>query len=409
MYKKILITSYIFALTYASLNQAFVAWSCQIESAPLPQLVQYMKSVDTKLEALKKEWSSTSNCSVPSGGLSASVDRTLSTVDRAFIELPIFDNTFLDFSYNMKLAINGETRAPVTRDGLLFNQIEKKITGALATATTTCNLSDSIKSQFIVLLQENQALENIFKQAALGTPASPTGLSEENVIIADAINTGYIPTATESCKDQNGTQDPIAKIQASIEKIGTTNESWLTDWKKAIAMFQGWSAKQSVAEKSAEQRKLLQAELARQGFSPRMAQTILGNFDCVKSKTQWDDSVEAAVRAKAACLSNPIRGLENITLLPQRKAVDAAPTTTDRVFEVSKLSAKETMLKDIVSTYTKLEAMKWPQIDTKSALMSNLIDIHLSLLSTAEIVEKRVPIMYKNCMKAQPGTACPKQ
>lgn len=125
----------------------------------------------------------------------------------------------------MKLAINGETRAPVTRDGLLFNQIEKKITGALATATATCNLSDSIKSQFIVLLQENQALENIFKQAALGTPASPTGLSEENVIIADAINTGYIPTATESCKDQNGTQDPIAKIQASIEKIGTTNES----------------------------------------------------------------------------------------------------------------------------------------------------------------------------------------
>ena len=367
MYKKILITSYIFALTYASLDQAFVAWSCQIESAPLPQLVQYMKSVDTKLEALKKEWSSTSNCSVPSGGISASVDRTLSTVDRAFIELPIFDNTFLDFSYNMKLAINGETRAPVTRDGLLFNQ------------------------------------------AALGTPASPTGLSEENVIIADAINTGYIPTATESCKDQNGTQDPIAKIQASIEKIGTTNESWLTDWKKAIAMFQGWNTKQSVAEKSAEQRKLLQAELARQGFSPRMAQTILGNFDCVKSKTQWDDSVEAAVRAKAACLSNPIRGLENITLLPQRKAVDAAPTTTDRVFEVSKLSAKETMLKDIVSTYTKLEAMKWPQIDTKSALMSNLIDIHLSLLSTAEIVEKRVPIMYKNCMKAQPGTACPKQ
>ncbi len=98
----------------------------------------------------------------------------MSTIDRAFIEIPIFDNTFLDFSYNIKLAMNGETRAPVTRDGLMFNQIEKKITGALAGATSQCNLSDSVKSGFISLLQENQALENIFKQAALGTPATPT-------------------------------------------------------------------------------------------------------------------------------------------------------------------------------------------------------------------------------------------
>ncbi len=52
--------------------------------------------------------------------------------------------------------------------------------------------------------------------------------------------------------------------------------------------------------------------------------------------------------------------------------------------------------------------MKTPAIETKSALMSNLIDIHLGLLSTSEVVEKRVPIMYANCMKAQPGVSCPK-
>ena len=62
----------------------------------------------------------------------------------------------------------------MTRDGLLFNQIEQKITGALAGATNQCNLSDDIKSGFITLLQENQTLENIFKQAALGSPAIPT-------------------------------------------------------------------------------------------------------------------------------------------------------------------------------------------------------------------------------------------
>jgi hypothetical protein len=98
----------------------------------------------------------------------------VSVIDRAFLEIPIFDNTFLDFAYNIKLAINGETRAPVTRDGLLFNQIEQRITGALAGATAQCNLNENIKSGFTTLLQENQALENIFKQAALGSPATPT-------------------------------------------------------------------------------------------------------------------------------------------------------------------------------------------------------------------------------------------
>jgi hypothetical protein len=42
--------------------------------------------------------------------------------------------------------------------------------------------------------------------------------------VADAINAGYVPTATESCKDQNGTQDPIASIQKAIESIGSKNE-----------------------------------------------------------------------------------------------------------------------------------------------------------------------------------------
>lgn len=141
----------------------------------------------------------------------------MSVIDRAFLEIPIFDNVFLDFAYNIRLAFNGETRAPVTRDGLLFNQIEKKITASLAVATGKCNLSDEVKSGFTSLLKENHVLENIYKQAALGTPAVPTGLSPDNILVADAINIGYIPTATASCNDQNGTQDPIAKLEKAIE------------------------------------------------------------------------------------------------------------------------------------------------------------------------------------------------
>lgn len=172
MYKKIIITSCV--ILFAHLDDASALSSCKIESSPLPELIQYSQSIDVELAELRKQSSNKTNCGVPIGGVVASTDKAISVIDRAFLEIPIFDNTFLDFAYNIRLAINGETRAPVTRDGLMFNQIEKKITGALAGATAQCNLNDSIKSRFTRLLQENQALENIFKQAALGTPASPT-------------------------------------------------------------------------------------------------------------------------------------------------------------------------------------------------------------------------------------------
>ncbi len=137
-----------------------------------------------------------------------------------------------------------------------------------------------------------------------------------------------------------------------------------------------------------------------------MAQTILGNFDCFKSKTQ-DDSAAEAIRARVACLSNPILGIETI-LLPWRQKVDIAKTTDERVDRVYGLSSQQKLLKDITRTYANISSKQTPAIDTKSALMSNLIDLHLSLLFTADAVEKRIPMMYANCMRAQPSVPCPK-
>ncbi len=42
----------------------------------------------------------------------------------------------------------------------------------------------------------------------------------------------------------------------------------------------------TIAEYTDIQRKLLQAELSRQGYSSRMTAAMLGNFDCFKAKTQ---------------------------------------------------------------------------------------------------------------------------
>lgn len=129
------------------------------------------------------------------------------------------DNTFLDFRYNLQIAINGETRSPVFRDGAIFNQIEKKITGAITSVASSCNLTDSIQDEFKTMLLQNNGLESVFKSAALGIPENPKGFSEKNQKVAEAISAGYLPTSTEGCKDLNGLKDGMTKIMEGIEKI----------------------------------------------------------------------------------------------------------------------------------------------------------------------------------------------
>lgn len=160
-------------------------------------------------------------------------------------------------------------------------------------------------------------------------------------------------------------------------------------------------------EYTAKQRKLLQDELARQGFSPRMAQTILSNFDCTKSKAK-DDSATETIRAMDRCFSNPILGIEQFDLRPWIQAVEASRTTDERVYHVNALGSQQTLLESIMRTHTQSAMYQTPIIDSKSALMGNLIDLHLSLLFTADAVEKRIPIMYANCMRTQPSIPCPR-
>ncbi|MBC7503808.1 hypothetical protein H7169_02470 [Candidatus Gracilibacteria bacterium] len=405
---KIFTTSVIIFTTVFFSTQIFADASCQIENGPIPELAEYTRTVEARITTLITEARSSGGCGITRGGASVSAEKATETIDRAFLEIPVFDNTFLDFLYNIQVAINGETRAPVLRDGTIFSTTEQRITRAIANVTNTCSLNGAVRSGFQSLLQENQTLENIYKQTVLGTPIpETTGLSPSNIIVANAITRGYVPTATESCKSQTGIAELTAKLQQSLESVGAKSEGVLSDWKKGIALFQGGGGKMSTLEYTRIQRKLLQSEIARQGFSPRMAETILGNFDCFKGKTIGDDSAEAAILAKRACLSNPILGLETI-LLPWRKRVDSARTTNARVISVNELSKEQQIKSAIIRTYSNLEAYRTPAIDIKSALMSNLIDIHLGLISTAEQVEKRLPTMYTNCMKSQSSISCPK-
>lgn len=191
MFKKSFFTSFILL---SSLMLSPSVWAgCTIESAPIPEVARYSQAVDARIAELLKT-SRQATCGVSKVGASSSAERVTDSIDSAFSQVFSFDNTFLDFLYTIQLSVNGESRSPVTRDGLIWNRIEQRITGAMTTSANQCGLDGAVRTGFQSLLSENSTLENIYKQAALGTVSTDFGgLSESNTKVAEAINASYNP------------------------------------------------------------------------------------------------------------------------------------------------------------------------------------------------------------------------
>lgn len=410
MYKFRILICVVFLICSVFLTEVSAA-VCSIESSPIDELVQYQRTVDARIAELTTLWQAAWSCGISSGGASSSIERTSQVVESAYVGVAYMPDLLLDFSYNIQIAARGDTRVPVLRDGEIFISVNNRITRAISTLANRCNLSDEVQSGFSSLLRENRTLENIYKRAALWTPDTVyAGLSESGKRIAEAINhpeTWYLPTATEACRDQTGTADPLARIMASIESIGTKNESVWTDWKKWIALFQWGGGTMSTTEYNNRQRKLLSSYLEQSGYTSRMTQTMLGNFDCTKSKSLGSSDAASLVTAQKICLQNPILGLDTI-LLPWKQAVNTAKDTNEKVEKESEYNKKRDTKTAVLKMYSDISVYQSSAIETKSALITNLIDLHIALVSTSGLVEKRLQAMYQNCMKWQPMIPCPR-
>lgn len=74
--------------------------------------------------------------------------------------------------------------------------------------------------------------------------------------------------------------------------------------------------------------------------------------------------------------------------------------TTD-VYEQRFQAAKkrESRSLNIVEMYDQLELLSSADIDNTTTSQKGLIDLHLRLLETNTLLETRIPVMQKNCMK----------
>jgi hypothetical protein len=390
MIKKILIISSLLIMSLSPETHA----GCAISSGPSPELAKYIRYIDTEIARVKTsaKWSCTP-------GIIGSADRTIDILDKAKAQVLVSSNVFQDFQYNVILTLRGEIRSEVTRDGLIFAQIEKKLLSTLDFLGNKCALDGEAEFTIAKLIRQNVYFEDYYKWVDL------------EMDIWD----NYHPSATSNCESQSDPFWDIGKKLAAIQKNGLFTQDSTKEWKEAIALLR-WDG---IGKKwyNEIQKNLLIQELQRQWLTKNMQDSIMKNFSCMNtasteqsSRDSGGSEIADTMLARSRCFQNPILGYEWLwTQLTDWKR--NSPTTTEYIIRGEATDTLRYSVTGIEDVYASLSATFSKDDPVIDASIDNLLNMHGNLLSLNATLEKRIPEMQKNCMKPMPEIVggCKKQ
>ncbi len=370
--------------------------ACEIDNALSPELSKYKTKIAQVFSELQSK--NTASCGPNTNGWIWSANRALELIDIARIQTPIYNDISTDFQYKTVMITRGESRSAVEKNGELFWIIQKNIINrAIESLANTCALTPELESTIVGYIRLNSALENIYKNAAIGKIIPSDGIPDIYSRVYNEIIWKYNPDATKTCKNEFDFAETMEKTLESFSNgtFGISN-AW-EDWQQAIALF---SWKSTKGKYNDAKKKLLKQELAREGKSQSASDIIVANMDCV-AKEQNDGGFEEELKAIAKCKQSPLSGLQKV-----KRAFDdtikESPTTDIYIKKVSKSEWLMMDLVDASSLYSDLIGRTSNDIKTNAKIQSDLINMHITLLRINELLEKRIPIMQWNCMKALP-------
>ncbi len=370
---------------------------CSIDGKLSPKLAKYESDMRTLMSKLKEN--TQNRCGPTTGGSVATLNRTAELFDRAMLQVPVYGDILIDFQYNTVMALRGESRSAVQKNGEIFQKIlTRVINPTIDTLASTCNLTDEKGSTLINAIKLNYLLESTYKSVAVWTPRSDEGIPDAyKEVYTEIINT-YNPKATESCKNEFNYEEDISKAIETFSKGTFGIENAYDDWHEAIALFSGKSTRWKYEDIA---RRLLKKELARQGMSKAASDIIVSNFDCVRARENEGSSLEDEAKAIAECKKMPIIGLDKLKS-EFDKATKESPNT--EVY-VTRLLKSQELLSDAVDVNALHSRFIWEasnQIKINEKITADLVNLHIDLLSVNKLLEKRIPVMQKNCMKSNP-------
>lgn len=128
---------------------------------------------------------------------------------------------------------------------------------------------------------------------------------------------------------------------------------------------------------------------------------ILQNFDCFKANTSDTSQISDLIEARIKCLSNPLLGIDRLFLGWQKKIAEA-PTSDHRLEAQKSMDIRMSRTVDVPHMYHTLRPMIATEIDINAGTLKSLIDTHIDLTTTNEMLEKRIKPMQNNCMRGSP-------
>lgn len=397
--KKILLISLALFSLFSFVMKGYA--ECSIDGKQSPLLAQYEKEMKTKFSKLRQN--AKNNCGPTAGWWISSMNKTIELFDRAKVQIPLYNDIVTDFQYNITMTLRGESRSAVLENGKVFARIyNSTINPAIENLTSTCNLNEWTEEFIIEAIRTNSVLESIYKNVAIGNAPSSEWLSNTYLPLYNEIITTYTPGATESCKNEQNFQEGIDKILTSFTKGTFGIENSFRDWQEWIDLF-SWASKKYNDTK----RRLLLQELNRQWVTKWASDIIMSNFDCVRRIENGEWSAEDKSKAVATCKEFPIVGLDKARENLEKATNQGSKTTTAYIANTLKNQSRindEWLVASLYEQY-KWEASLETKVDDK--ILTSLIEMHIKIVNTNELLSKRIPVMYKNCMKALPDIPCP--
>lgn len=115
--------------------------------------------------------------------------------------------------------------------------------------------------------------------------------------------------------------------------------------------------------------------------------------------TQNHTSAADMVRARVRCVQNPILGINRL-FAPWATAIARSSTIYEYTSYQESFYNRHYRTTDIAEKYAELNALISPrESEVNIHTVDNLIDLHISIMSTNEALEKRIRPMQNNCMK----------
>ena len=406
----------IFSITLIFMIGAEYAWaSCSIDQWPPPLLLKYQKDIGDRLSKIKAFASSKNLCSGKTGTFSN--EQRFGEFFQSIGTRTLYSQDLLtDFKYTIMVTSEWNSKWPVVNQGKILENIEtNQFVPAVKNIVWACALDEvdpstglSPRVALSNMLEAHRSIVAYYKAVVVWEKRIPTGIEWEMESLLREILSNYNPETTATCKADawvGNIQDIMQKIQKRLQGSAKKTNDTQDDWGEAVDLLLGkWSNTKKYADL---QKRLLSTELARQWLTQKARDAMLKKLSCVQWKTDPGSNPEEIGKANYDCSEVSATIGTNVTNFMVWLIYESK--TSDQFLERSLAydKAKIRIGIDMWAFWKEIQKAKSNDETLNEKIITDLVNIHAQIIITNDLLKKKIPEVYKNCMKGQPDIACP--